>query len=486
MSGITPIKLSNSAIPVKEVLTGEELLYILDNNTSKKATTQAVANLITEEFTDDIININKGEDVTAITTLRDVLKNTSNYFIQSGAVITDNGDNTISITEAQAWVKTDIADNSEFKAVKIVAKDLTIEADKNILIYINYNAGVATFEQTESTPGFFYSYYNKIPFATCVNIGDSIIVNNFAEVGRNSIYKNTLSQINYQAFRYIGGLGTVSNVSRNVLTSPGVVIFANEGLTIAGLNTSSGGTFTRLYYDGNTWVRTTGQTVIDNANYNDVATGLAVIPNNKYAKKYLYYVKSLVDYYILIEGQMTFNDLATAKTANLPAVLPPEVSNYYAGALLVAVFIVKAGEDEIIEIQNPFKQPFSSQAASNHDNLSGLTNAASDGVINGHLTNEQYSALQNQISGGGSAYLLNLSTAPAYNADGSIKTLKQAYVSDPTKYFEQRFEYTNGLTSKIEIKDDIAGKWVRKTNIYDSNGQLQVPTIADITEWTII
>ena len=38
MSEITPIKLSNAAIPVKEVLTGEELLYILDNNTSGKTT----------------------------------------------------------------------------------------------------------------------------------------------------------------------------------------------------------------------------------------------------------------------------------------------------------------------------------------------------------------------------------------------------------------------------------------------------------------
>lgn len=126
---------------------------------------------------------------------------------------------------------------------------------------------------------------------------------------------------------------------------------------------------------------------------------------------------------------------------------------------------------------------------SNHDNLSGLTNAASAGAINGHLTNEQYSALQNQISkgsGGGSAYLLTISTAPTYNPDGSLKILKQAYVSDPTKYFEQRFEYTAGLASKIEIKDDIAGKWVRQTNIYDANGQLQVPTITDITEWTII
>lgn len=102
---------------------------------------------------------------------------------------------------------------------------------------------------------------------------------------------------------------------------------------------------------------------------------------------------------------------------------------------------------------------------------------------------EELTSLQNQISegsGGGSAYLLNLSTAPTYNTDGSLKIIKQAYVSDPTKYYEQRFEYTAGLASKIELKDDLSNKWVQHTNIYDVNEQLQVPVVTNITEWTII
>ncbi len=89
-------------------------------------------------------------------------------------------------------------------------------------------------------------------------------------------------------------------------------------------------------------------------------------------------------------------------------------------------------------------------------------------------------------SGGGSAYLLTISENPTYNPDGSVKTMKQAYVDDPTKYYEQRFEYTNGLASKIEIKDDMNAKWVSHNNIYNGNGQLQTPTIANITAWTII
>lgn len=83
-------------------------------------------------------------------------------------------------------------------------------------------------------------------------------------------------------------------------------------------------------------------------------------------------------------------------------------------------------------------------------------------------------------------YSLIITTAPTYNPDGTVKILNQSYVSDPTKYYEQRFEYTSGLVSKIEIKDDIAGKWVRHTNIYNGSGQLQAPTITDISAWTIV
>ena len=117
------------------------------------------------------------------------------------------------------------------------------------------------------------------------------------------------------------------------------------------------------------------------------------------------------------------------------------------------------------------------------ENSKGLANGLASLDGEGKLLAGQ---LPEMSSSGGSAYLLTLSENPTYNTDGTVKIIKQAYVSDPTKYFEQRFEYTNGLATKIEIKDDIAGTWVRHTNIYDGNGQLQKPTIATITAWTIV
>lgn len=87
---------------------------------------------------------------------------------------------------------------------------------------------------------------------------------------------------------------------------------------------------------------------------------------------------------------------------------------------------------------------------------------------------------------GGSADLLRIHENPTYNPDGTLKIIKYSYVSDPTKYYEERFEYTDGLATKIEIKDDLAATWIQKTDIYNTQNQLQKPTIADIEAWTIV
>lgn len=91
-----------------------------------------------------------------------------------------------------------------------------------------------------------------------------------------------------------------------------------------------------------------------------------------------------------------------------------------------------------------------------------------------------------ELGGSGSALLLTLAENPTYYPDDSVKIMKQQYVDDPTKFYEQRFEYTNGIASKIEIKDDISDIWLRKTDLYNAAGQLQKPTIATIEIWTII
>lgn len=83
-------------------------------------------------------------------------------------------------------------------------------------------------------------------------------------------------------------------------------------------------------------------------------------------------------------------------------------------------------------------------------------------------------------------YMLELDTAPTY-ASGRIKVVKYKYVSDAAKKFEERFSYdANGRIAFVELKDDVSAKWIRRTYSYTTGGELLLPTVVDITEWTII
>ena len=82
-------------------------------------------------------------------------------------------------------------------------------------------------------------------------------------------------------------------------------------------------------------------------------------------------------------------------------------------------------------------------------------------------------------------YMLELDTAPTYDA-GRIKIIKYKYVSDSAKKYEERFSYdANGRIAFVELKDDVSGKWIRRTYNYTATGQLLLPTVVGITAWSI-
>lgn len=83
-------------------------------------------------------------------------------------------------------------------------------------------------------------------------------------------------------------------------------------------------------------------------------------------------------------------------------------------------------------------------------------------------------------------YMLEIDTAPTYDA-GRVKIIKYKYVSDAAKKYEERFSYdATGRVAFVELKDDVSGKWIRRTYNYTATGRLLLPTVADITAWSVI
>ncbi len=323
---------------------------------------------------DENFYINNDGLTTHLGDLREHIAHSASPYLSIGGDITDNLDGTITISEGEAFLKTSNDLDADFKAVYIPDTTLTIAANQNIILYVDYNSGSPRYTQRVSTAGYFYQNWDETPFATVINIGSKIISNPFQLSTTNFPFKAVLGQLNYQPLRYLGGLATAETGTRLLNVSAGVILRGYDYEGISGLNTSSGGTFTRMYVTAGTWTRTTGQTTVSNSQYNDIATGLATLTASpeRWANKWLYYVVDNPSFWILIEGQTAYTSLAAAQAGGIPSVLPPEVNPFYAGALLVAKITVSGNQTNIVSIQNPFTTVFQTSAAASHSNLSNL------------------------------------------------------------------------------------------------------------------
>jgi len=351
----------------------DSLIYNNDNDGYLKLLSEGLV-IDSVLVDDDNFYINNDGQVEHLGDLREHIAHSSTPYISLGASITDNGDGTIYIDSCEAFIKISNAIDADFKAVKVNDTTMTIAENSNIVLLVDYNSGNPVYKQIVSSPGYLYSNWDEIPFATIVNNTIRILRNPFIDAATNGIYKNTLSQFNYQPMRYLAGLTTASTGTRQLTVSAGAILRGNDYDPISSINTSTGDTFTRMYVTSGTWTRTTGQTTVSNTQYNNTTTGLATIDNNKYANKWLYYVYDSPSFWVLIEGQNQYTALSDAQAAAPPSTLPPELNPYYAGSLLVAKIIVQQGTTNIIQIQNPLIIQFqtTSSASTDHAALSNL------------------------------------------------------------------------------------------------------------------
>lgn len=380
------------------------------------------------------LTVLKDTGLTHLGTIAEHYAHISPPYLSIGGVITDNGDSTITVSRGEVSIKISNNIDAEFIAIVVPEETLSITPELNMILYVDYNAGSPTYAVRQSTAGYFYQNWDEMPFATLINIGSHIIVNDFKYTSTNGTYKNILSQLNYEPIRYLGGMTAAETGTRQLNVSAGALLCANDYCPVAAWNTSSGGTFTRMYYvTGSGWTRTTGQTTVSNSQYNNIATGLATLTSSpeRWANKWLYYVKDDPDFWILIEGQTVYTSLAAAEAGGVPSTLPPEVNAFYAGAILVAKIIVSGNQTNIVEIQNPFTQTFTTVAASSHNNLSDLQYAAA-GVSYGHI-NDQAQTIEGAKTFGASPLIptatSNDSTLKAANTAFVLRELAEANVA---------------------------------------------------------
>ena len=153
-----------------------------------------------------------------------------------------------------------------------------------------------------------------------------------------------------------------------------------------------------FYYNGAAWIPTTSR-IINNTQYNNIASGLATLSNNKYGVHWVF--QTFPGRPVVVFGQDDYT-LTEAQNAQVPSLLPDSLGDF---SVLIAKIIIEKNDANFTEIQIPYGEQWTSTVSSNHNDLGGLQGGTTDEYY--HLTNSEYTNLTHSAVGFGG----NISTS---------------------------------------------------------------------------
>ena len=188
---------------------------------------------------------------------------------------------------------------------------------------------------------------------------------------------------------YMSGLEISEGAGLDFNSTGGVIYITDSKVTLAAQSTLTNKIEGYWYYNGSAWVELSGKTVIDNLQYNNVASGLAALGGANYGVHWVYmcYGGGLNVQY----GQGNYTT-ATAATAPVPTP-PPYLANF---ALLIGKIVVKKGAATFYSIQSALTTQFVLSTIVDHNDLAAIQGGTTDQYY--HLTSAEYVNLEAGIS----------------------------------------------------------------------------------------
>jgi len=313
-------------------------------------------------------------------TLQDFLDNKMSSGFCSGGDFTSNGDGTVSVSAGKGAIRATNVAGAGFLAFEWAANtSLSLTDNTTNYIYVDYNSGSPIISTALSQPT---DYRTKVLLGKIYREGTELHLfkagMKVSEMANNVIAR--LTQQGGEAARTSGAI-TSETGTRNVKVTAGVVWGGLTRNTTPELDTNVTGTFKYLYYNGSAWVESDA-TQIDNAQYNNTASGLSSLSINQYGIHWVYVGADGCVH--IVYGNDSFT-LAEAEAAQPPSLLPSIVTEF---TFLSAKIIVKRNDTNFTEVQSAFDISFSSGTSALHNELGGLDGGAADEYY--HLTDSQH------------------------------------------------------------------------------------------------
>ena len=282
----------------------------------------------------------------------------------SGGGVTDNGDGSAAIAAGTAWCKETDSDAA-------VGRFFDFSANSNVsltdlitsYLYVDYNDGTPQIVVSADilTHGF---KQDHIHIATIFRNGTTLHFHEEDTIGIGRINRVDMRLLELHDAERASGLVTSDGGSLALSITAGVIY---EGIN-RHLTTVDGSTWSTWYTSdgGTTWTEVTGQSALDNTQYNDTSSGLSALTANRYAVHWVYVDIDGENLFIVYgQGNYTANQ---AEEAGVPALLPDIAVNY--GVLIAKIIVQK--DQTALTISYPWTTVFTSSLATDHGSLGGL------------------------------------------------------------------------------------------------------------------
>lgn len=357
------------------------------------------------------------------------LKTTLSAGAFSGFEVTNNGDGTINVGSGIAYLR---ATNDQYAPLikyPIAAyNNIPLVDNMNNYILVSYNGGSPALVLNTTGSGI-DTQTNSIAVAAA-RVGTTVHYVNLTGSNSDPNAKLRNRYLLQEGIRRISGL-IISSTGLKIATTSGITFSGLIRLDVSAIDTNAGGTYTLAYNNGSTWTRITGQTDINNTQYNNAGT-LTTLSNNHFRTDYVYTLVNSPSKLYVILGTAEYGNLASAQAAPQPSSLPVELQQL--GVIVGRVIVEKSATT--LNVASPFTTTFTGATAQNHNDLAGLQGGTS-GEYN-HLTNAQVTLVNGseQTTNKSDSYTVSSSTTYASTkavVDGlATKLNSSTYTTTPT------------------------------------------------------
>lgn len=290
----------------------------------------------------------------------------------SGGIITDAGSETVNVSAGTGFIKATDSDTAELLSFDWQASNgISVPTDERRYIGVIYNSGTPIVDSRATDN---YDLDTEFPLGSVINENGTLhILQNpwWITDGTTNIIEAIRSLGNIRRDEFVGGLSLSVTGTRNIAVTTGTVWSHLNEFVIPAIDTSVTGAVEYYWYNGvaGTW-NSSDVSQYSVTQWNDITlSALQTLNNNWYANIWVY-VEADDTEVSLLYPQAQYPVVVQAENESSPALVPDHIKEH---GILIGRILIKQGTDTPIEVQSAFDTMFSTTQASDHGNLTGLS-----------------------------------------------------------------------------------------------------------------